>query len=301
MPEHLIELESLGDEGIARIVRRAREIRDLPREEAAALCAGREVVHLFLEPSTRTRVSFEIAAGRVGARVIDFDTDASSLSKGETLADTLRTIEAMGTDAFVVRHREDGVPRTMASIARGAVINAGAGTTAHPTQGLLDRLTLVDEFGDLTGRSIAIVGDVRHSRVAGSDIVAFASAGMRVHLVAPPELQREDVSTPVERTDDLDALLPELDAVVMLRIQRERLAVDLSLDTDAFIARYQLTAERLARLPEPGVVLHPGPMNRGVEITDEVADGPRSRILDQVGHGVEVRMAVLEHCLGGPR
>lgn len=282
-------------------VSRARVLRDMPRSEREKICAGREVVHLFLEPSTRTRVSFEIAAHRLGARVIDFDTEASSLQKGESLYDTVRTIEAMGTDALVIRHGENHAPNELAKRTRGAVINAGDGTRAHPTQGLLDLLTLLDEFGDLAGRKIAIVGDVKHSRVAGSDLVAFTSAGAEVVLVAPPELRREDVPPGVTFEEELDPLLPTLDAIVMLRIQRERLDAELALDTEAFVARYQLSEARLAMIPAHGIVMHPGPMNRGVEIVDAVADGPRSRILDQVGRGVAVRMAVLEWSLGGAR
>jgi aspartate carbamoyltransferase catalytic subunit len=301
MPKDLIDLASLGAAGIERILERARELRQLPRAERERLCAGRELVHLFLEPSTRTRISFELAARRVGARVIDFDGDASSLRKGESLSDTIRTIEAMEVDGFVLRHGEDDMPRQVAEVAAGAVINAGAGTTAHPTQGLLDRLTLEEELGDLAGRRIAIVGDVRHSRVAASDVVALSLAGAQVHLVAPPELQRESVPDGVERGAELDPLLPERDAIVMLRIQRERIREEVSLDLDGFVERYQLHAERLGRMPDGAVVLHPGPMNRGIEISDAVADGPRSRILDQVRHGVEVRAAVLEHCLDGPR
>ena len=298
MTRHLTELEAFSRDQLSEWIERARALRDLPRTEREKICAGREVVHLFLEPSTRTRVSFEIAARRLGAQVIDFDTEASSLKKGETLFDTVATIEAMGTDALVVRHGENHAPTELAQRTRGAVINAGDGTRAHPSQGLLDLLTLLDEFGDLDGRKIAIVGDVKHSRVAGSDVVAFSRLGAEVVLVSPPELTRESIPDGVSRSEELDPLLETLDAIVMLRIQRERLSANLDLDTDDFVQRYQLTEERLARIPAHGVVLHPGPMNRGVEITDTVADGARSRILDQVGHGVSARMAILEWSLG---
>lgn len=297
----LIELASLGREGLAEIIERARLRRsELPAARLERL-AGREVVLLFLEPSTRTKVSFEIAARRLGARVIEFDEQGSSLKKGETLLDTVRTIEAMGTDALVVRHGRDGILAEIAASARGSVISAGEGRSSHPTQGLLDLLTLLDEFGEIAGRRIAIVGDVAHSRVARSDVEAFAAFGAEVVLVAPPALRPDPLPSGARAEEELDPLLPTLDAIVALRIQKERLPAGLALDPERFIGRYRLDEVRLARTPAHCVVLHPGPMNRGIEVTDAVADGPRSRILRQVENGVCVRMAVLEWCLGGPR
>ena len=291
----LCDLQGLDRDAMFRLLDRAVELRELDRAESSTIAPGREVVQLFLEASTRTKISFEIAAKRLGATVIDFEADASSLSKGETLLDTVKTIEAMGTDVLVVRNRDEGTAERLATQCRGAVINGGDGTRAHPTQGLLDLLTLRDEFSDLSGRQIGIVGDLRHSRVAGSDIEAFRTAGAKVVLISPDSLRRDGIPDDVGETEDFDDALSSLDAVVMLRVQRERISVDLAIDTDEYVERYQLNCARLARLPAHSIVLHPGPMNREVEIESSVADGPRSRILDQVANGVAVRMAVLEH------
>jgi len=300
-PRHLIDLASLGREGMMELVDRARLRRSEHSGSRIDRLSGREVVQLFLEPSTRTKVSFEIAARRLGATVIDFDEEGSSLRKGETLLDTIHTIEAMGIDALVLRHAQDGILRRVSAVARSAVINAGEGRTAHPTQGLLDLLTLLDEFGEIRGRRVAIVGDVAHSRVARSDVEAFAAFGAEVFLVSPAELRPEPLPEGAACADELEPLLPTLDAIVVLRIQRERLPAGLALDPQEFIRRFRLDEDRLARTPSHCIVLHPGPMNRGIEVTDPVADGPRSRILRQVENGVAVRMAALEWCLGGPR
>ncbi len=294
----LIDLASLGRDGIGELIDHARCIRTSPPSTLRGRLAGREIVHLFLEPSTRTKISFKIAARRLGAEVVDFDGESSSLQKGESLFDTVRTIEAMGTDALIVRHREDGTAAGIAAVARGPIICAGEGVTAHPTQGLLDLLTLLDEFDSLAGRRIAIVGDIRHSRVARSDVEAFVASGAEVVCVAPRELHPEVLSEGTRFEEELEPLLPSLDAVILLRVQKERFAPDRPIDLERFVERYQFTAERLAATPPHCVVLHPGPLNRGVELTDAVADGPRSRVLKQVENGVAVRMAVLEWCLG---
>jgi aspartate carbamoyltransferase catalytic subunit len=294
---HLIDLATIGRDGVVELIERARRLRSLAFADRCGRLVGREVVHLFLEPSTRTRVSFEIAARRLGATVIALDAELSSLLKGESLEDTVRTVEAMGTDALVVRHERAGTAAALAGIARGSVINAGDGNGAHPTQGLLDLLTLLDEFGTLAGRRIAIVGDVRHSRVARSDVEAFSACGAEVILVSPPALRLDPPPVGARTAARLEPLLPSLDAVVLLRIQRERFGPGFDLDHEEYVRDYRFTEDRLAATPEHCVVLHPGPVNRGVEVTDAVADGPRSRILRQVENGVAVRMAVLEWLL----
>lgn len=301
----LVDLASVTREDLFRLLDRAMELRELEPTERQSIAKGREIVQLFLEPSTRTKLSFEIAAKRLGATVIDFEADLSSLTKGETILDTVKTIEAMGTDVLVVRNREEGTSDRLARHCRGAVVNAGDGTRAHPTQGLLDLLTLREVFPDLSGRRVGIVGDLRHSRVAGSDIEAFTKAGVTVLLISPQALRREELPSAdqaagegaIQEVTSFDEAIPTLDAVVMLRVQRERIASDLKIDDDRYIAEYQLNRDRLDRLPEHAIVMHPGPMNREVEIEGEVADGPRSKILRQVANGVAVRMAVLEHAL----
>ncbi len=298
---HLLDLATCSAQQVFAWIDRARDLRTMPRAERSQLLVGREIVHLFLEPSTRTRVSFEIAARRLGATVIDFDARESSLQKGETLRDTIDTIEAMGTDALVIRMSRAGAAEETANFSRGAVINAGDGTRAHPTQGLLDLFTLLDEFGSLEGRQVAIVGDVRHSRVARSDVAAFTLAGATVHLVGPKELQPLESPSGVEQHDHFEDLLPDLDAVVLLRVQKERLTAELDFDVESFIRDYRFDETALAKMPKHSVVLHPGPMNRGVEVTDAVADGSQSRILQQVKNGVAIRMSVLEWCLGGQK
>ena len=300
----LVDLASLTREDLFRLLDRAIELRELEPTERQSIAMGREIVQLFLEPSTRTKLSFEIAAKRLGATVIDFEADLSSLTKGESILDTVKTIEAMGTDVLVVRNREEGTSERLARHCRGAVVNAGDGTRAHPTQGLLDLLTLREVFPDLSGRRVGIVGDLRHSRVAGSDIEAFTKAGATVLLISPEALRREEVppadhlfAGEIQEVTSFDEAIPTLDAVVMLRVQRERIASDLKIDDDRYISEYQLNRDRLDRLPEHAIVMHPGPMNREVEIEGVVADGPRSKILRQVANGVAVRMAVLEHAL----
>lgn len=267
---------------------------------------GRTVVNLFFENSTRTRISFEAAAKRLSADVINFAAGGSSVSKGESLKDTALTLEAMGADAVVVRHPASGAPHRLATSGwvRAAVLNAGDGTHEHPTQALLDAFTLRRHLNPggsaLDGLRIAIVGDVLHSRVARSNVWLLPTLGARVTLVAPPTLLPWGVETwPCAVGNDLDAVLPDLDAVMMLRVQGERMAAAFFPSTREYSRRYGLDARRTARLPDHAVVLHPGPMNRGVEITADVADGPRSVIVEQVRNGVAVRMAVLYRLLAG--
>jgi aspartate carbamoyltransferase catalytic subunit len=264
--------------------------------------AGVPVLNLFFESSTRTATSFTLAAQRVGADVISFAPGASSLGKGETIGDTAITLHAIGVRVIVVRHHESGFPRRLAEAFDGHVINAGDGTHAHPTQALLDLMTLREHAGRLEGLRIAIVGDILHSRVARSNIVGMRMLGVEVTLVGPRTLLPDSMETEGVRIErDLDAVLPHIDAIMMLRIQRERIVSGLLPSLDDYTRRFQLNPTRLARLSADAVILHPGPYNRGVELTDEVLDDPRSRYVVQVHNGVFVRMAVLEFLVNSAR
>lgn len=267
---------------------------------------GRTVVNLFAEDSTRTRISFEAAAKRLSADVINFSAKGSSLSKGESLKDTALTLQAMGADAVIIRHSASGSPHLLAHSGwiDGQVINAGDGTHEHPTQALLDAFTmrkaLRDGVGDLAGIRVTIVGDVLHSRVARSNVLLLKTLGAEVTLVAPPTLVPVGVERwPCRITYQLDETLADTDVIMMLRVQRERMHGSYFPSEREYSRRYGLDAQRLAQLPEHAIVMHPGPMNRGVEITADVADCDRSVIVDQVTNGVSVRMAVLYTLLGG--
>ncbi len=295
---HLLGLEDLSADAIGTVLDTADRFfpyatggRGAPR-----LLEGRTVLNLFCEESTRTRTSFTLAAERLGGRVVQFHAASSSLAKRETLADTARTLEAMGLDAIVLRHRQVRAPHELAESVACSVLNAGDGTHEHPTQALLDMLTLRRRFGRVDGLTVALVGDVRHSRVARSNLHALSKLGARVVFVGP-DVFLDGLDVEVETATDFDAVLPACDAVMMLRVQFERHEA-VTFDVDAFIAGYQLTADRLAAAKDGCVVMHPGPMNRGIELTSEVADGPQSVILDQVTCGVAVRMAVLGLCIG---
>jgi aspartate carbamoyltransferase catalytic subunit len=299
---HLITLKGLGAARIVALLDRADALRSAYRQRRLApLLGGRTVMNLFFEASTRTRTSFELAARRLGADVVNFDIASSSTSKGETLEDTLATLEAMNADAFVVRHKENGTPARLAAHARRAsVVNAGDGNHAHPTQGLLDLLTIRDRKGDTKGLNVTICGDVRHSRVARSDIDGLAQLGAReIRICGPAALLPEAAEFPECRMiEDFDAALEGSDVVIMLRLQKERMQTALGIGEDDYFATYGLTAQRLARAKRDAIVMHPGPMNRGIEIADDVADGAQSVILDQVANGIFVRMAVLADLLG---
>ena len=261
---------------------------------------GRTVVNLFFEDSTRTRTSFELAAKRLSADVINFSAKGSSVSKGESLKDTAWTLEAMGADAVVIRHHASGAPHRLAGWIKGSVINAGDGTHEHPTQALLDAYTMRQRLGRLDDLNVTIVGDVIHSRVARSNVLLLNTLGAQVTVVAPPTLLPVGVETwPVEVSYDLDAVLPKSDVVMMLRVQRERMGAAYFPSTREYSRRYGLDRDRIRLLKDDAIVMHPGPMNRGVEIAAEVADSPRSTIVDQVTNGVSVRMAILYLMLGG--
>jgi aspartate carbamoyltransferase catalytic subunit len=300
---HLLTLEDLDRATIIRLLDRAERYRadGAPRD----LLAGRTVLTLFFEPSTRTRTSFVLAAKRLGADNVNFDLSRSSTSKGESLLDTLHTLEAMGLDALVVRHNENGMPAYLAQHARSqvAVVNAGDGTHAHPTQGLLDALTIRQRRTDFGNLRIVICGDIRHSRVARSDAQALHALGAHdIRLCAPRAMLPESLQQfpGCATTEDFDGALDDADVVIMLRIQKERMADAQLPDAADYHAHYGLDARRLALAKSDCQVLHPGPINRGIEIAPEVADGPQSRILDQVGNGVATRMAVLAELLATP-
>ena len=304
---HLLSLEGLPRDVLAGLLDRAQQLHAQALGPGRRdVLAGTAVCTLFFEPSTRTRSSFQLAAARLGADVLNFDASTSSTSKGETAIDTLRNIEAMGVGGFVVRHQADGAVAQLAqSAAAGtALVNAGDGRSAHPTQGLLDMLTIRQaKGGDFERLKVLIVGDVRHSRVARSDLQALRTLGAREIRVCGPRslLPGEDILHGCSVSEDLDAALEGVDVVMMLRLQRERMQEGLIDSIDEYHRDYGLSMQRLRRAAPDAVVLHPGPMNRGVEIDDEVADGPQSLILKQVANGVAVRMAVLEALLSPGR
>ena len=300
---HLLTLEELDRTALTRLLDRAERFRSegAPRE----LLAGRTVLTLFFEPSTRTRTSFVLASKRLGADTLNFDLSHSSTSKGESLLDTLHTLEAMGLDALVVRHSENGLPAYLAQHAnsRVSIVNAGDGTHAHPTQGLLDVLTIRQRHSDFENLRVVICGDIRHSRVARSDVRALHTLGTHdIRLCAPRAMLPESLDDfpGCASTENFDVALADADVVIMLRIQKERMADAQFPEAADYHAHYGLDTRRLALAKAGCQVLHPGPINRGIEIAPEVADGPQSRILDQVANGVVVRMAVLAELLGTP-
>jgi len=301
---HLLSAADLDRTAAVLVLDTAAELArlaDRPIKKLPTL-RGRTVVNLFYEDSTRTRTSFELAAKRLSADVINFATKGSSVSKGESLKDTALTLEAMGADAVVVRHFASGAPHRLATAGwiRGSVINAGDGTHEHPTQALLDAYTMRERLGGFDGRRVCIVGDVLHSRVARSNVLLLNTLGAEVVLVAPPTLLPVGVGTwPCAVSYDLDAELPKCDAVMMLRVQRERMNAAFFPSAREYSRRYGLDVNRMATLPDHAIVMHPGPMNRGMEITPAVADSARSTIVEQVANGVSVRMAVLYLLLSG--
>jgi aspartate carbamoyltransferase catalytic subunit len=314
MGRHLLSISDLGPDGIEEVLQLTDSFvevssRAIPRVPALR---GKTVVSLFFEDSTRTRLSFETAARRLSADVLTFSAGGSSVNKGESLRDTVETIEAMGIDAVVVRHSGSGVPWQVARWLDGpSVINGGDGWHEHPTQALLDCYTIRQQRRlrgapetpagrpVLDGLRIAIVGDVRHSRVARSDVLAFTSLGAHVTLVAPPTLLPPSlVGWPVEVSHDLDGVLPKLDVVYLLRLQKERMLEALLPSEREYTATYGLTRDRARLLGDEALIMHPGPVNRGVEVAAEVADLPSSVITRQVANGVAVRMAVLYLLLG---
>ncbi len=304
MKRHLLSAADLTRADAELILETSEELRSLADRPIKKLPAlrGRTVVNLFFEDSTRTRISFEAAAKRLSADVINFSAKGSSLSKGESLKDTALTLEAMGADAVVIRHWASGAPHLLANAgwSRSSVINAGDGTHEHPTQALLDAFTMWRHLGNLDGRRVAIVGDVLHSRVARSNALLLKTLGAEVTLIAPPTLLPVGVDGwDVETSYDIDSVLPKADAVMMLRVQRERMNAAFFPTQREYSRRYGLDGRRMAMLQDHTLVMHPGPMIRGMEITADVADSKRSVIVEQVTNGVAVRMAVLYLLLGG--
>jgi len=330
MKRHLISAADLSRGDALLILDTAEELASLADRPIKKLptLRGRTVVNLFFEDSTRTRISFEAAAKRLSADVINFSAKGSSVAKGESLKDTALTLEAMGADAVVIRHSASGAAHRLAGWVRGSVVNAGDGTHEHPTQALLDAFTIRRRLGGgpggvrgdgkpprergdpggssprggtaLDGIRVTIVGDVLHSRVARSNVLLLSTLGAQVTLAAPPTLLPLAVDTwPCAVSYDLDAELPKSDVVMMLRVQQERMTAAYFPSVREYSRRYGLDAARMARLPDHAIVMHPGPMNRGVEIAAEVADSARSTIVEQVANGVTTRMAVLYLLLGG--
>ncbi|CAB4592383.1 unannotated protein [freshwater metagenome] len=306
--KHLLSIEDLSYEEALSILDTAHEmarVSDGPVKKLPTL-RGRTIVNLFLEDSTRTRISFEAAAKRLSADVINFAAKGSSVSKGESLKDTAQTLQAMGTDAVIIRHSASGSAHWLAHSPwmNGSVINAGDGTHEHPTQALLDAFTIRKHLcggaGDLGGMNVGIVGDVLHSRVARSNVLLLSKLGANVVLIAPPTLLPVGVeSWPATVSYDFNREIPKLDALMMLRVQQERMN-DYFFPTSREYAQYfGLNRDRLTLLKQNSIIMHPGPMNRGLEITAECADSARSVIVEQVKNGVSVRMAVLYLLLAG--
>ena len=301
MTASLLSVADLGRDGIEEVMAVSDSFVEVSERAIPKVPAlrGKTVVSLFYEGSTRTRLSFETAARRLSADVMNFAVGGSSVGKGESLRDTVETIEAMGVDALVVRHSSAGVPWQVASWVGCSVINAGDGWHEHPTQALLDCYTIRRARGSLEGLRVAIVGDVKHSRVARSNVLAFSTLGAEVTLVAPPTLLPPSLhGWPVTASSDLDDVLPKADVVYLLRLQAERQTEALLPSLREYTAGYGLTRRRAALLLDDALVMHPGPMNRGVEIAAEVADLPSSVVTRQVANGVAVRMAVLFLLLG---
>lgn len=301
---HLLDLQSLSAEELTLILDTARHFKSLgerPKKKFPALL-GKTVVNLFVEPSTRTRISFELAAVRLSADVINFTAEASSLKKGETLKDTVRNLEALQADFVILRHSASGAPHFLSRFARAHVVNAGDGAHEHPTQGLLDTFTIREKKGRLAGLNVTILGDILYSRVARSNIWALVRLGAKVTLCGPPTLvprQLESLDPNIRVTWNLEDALRDADVVNLLRIQHERQRVTMFPSIGEYAALFGLNPARMKWVKPDALIMHPGPINRGVEIESEIADGDQSVILEQVTNGLAVRMAVLFLLNGG--
>ena len=296
--KHLRSISELGADGLSRILQLTESMAEINTRAVPKVPAlrGKTVVSLFFEDSTRTRLSFETAAKRLSAETMNFSVSTSSVNKGESLRDTIETITDMGVDAFVVRHKSVGVPWQISQWTDASIVNAGDGAHQHPTQALVDCFTVREALGrqDLSGLNLTIVGDIKHSRVARSNIQAFSLLGANITLVAPPTLLPLNIEHwPVKVSNDLDAVLASTDVLYMLRLQSERMAQGLVPSLYEYSTRYGLDEKRVAALQSSSVVMHPGPMNRGVEMLIDPSDIPNSLIHRQVTNGVSVRMAVL--------
>jgi aspartate carbamoyltransferase catalytic subunit len=305
--KHLLGIRELSAQEIAHILDTAEMFRSVSEREIKKVptLRGRTVINLFFEPSTRTRTSFELAGKRLSADVINISASTSSVTKGETLLDTARNLEAMSPDLIVIRHPSAGAPHQLARILQAGIINAGDGAHEHPTQALLDALTIRQHKGRIEGLNVAIVGDILHSRVARSNAHLLTKLGARVVMAGPGTLVSRDFTSLVENSSllsvesDVERALDGADVIIVLRIQRERQDAAFLPTLREYSAHYGLTLTRLEHAKPDAIVLHPGPMNRGVEIASDVADGSRSLILGQVANGIALRMAVLYLCIGG--
>lgn len=301
---HLLSTHELDRADIEELIELARGFAEVQTRDVRKVPAlrGKTVVMAFFEDSTRTRTSFDLAAKRLSADVINFSASASSVKKGESIRDTIETLSAMEIDAIVVRHRSSGVPQQITQWTDASIINAGDGWHAHPTQALLDSYTLLERFGSLDGKHVALCGDINHSRVARSNVDAFTKLGATVTLVAPSTLLPRSLDGwPVRVESKLDNVIGDVDVAYMLRIQQERLTDSPFPTLREYRSNYGLTVERAAKMRPDAVVMHPGPMNRGVEIDPEVAGQENSLVLQQVANGIPVRMAVLFSTLGPGR
>lgn len=300
----VLDMESLSVEEIQAILDTAETLREIstrPIKKVPTL-RGKTVIHFFYEPSTRTRTSFEIAAKRLSADTVSISASTSSIAKGETLADTAKNLEAMNPDAIVIRHSAAGAPHLLARLVDASVINAGDGMHAHPTQALLDMMTVREKKGRLADLRLAIIGDIAHSRVARSNIVGFIKMGAEVVVAGPPTMIPLGIETlGVDVTYHVEDVIKDADVVMVLRVQKERQEAFAFPSEREYAQCYGLTEEKLAGAKEDLLIMHPGPINRGLEIAPEVAEGPYSVILEQVANGVAIRMALLYLLLRGPR
>lgn len=303
MIKHLISIDQLSADQIDLILKTADSFREVGTRtiKKVPTLRGRTICNLFFEASTRTRISFELAAKRLSADVVNFSADSkSSVSKGESFKDTAKTLQAMGVDAIVIRHSSSGAPLRLSNWVEASVINAGDGQHEHPTQALLDLFTIRDHYKTFEGLRVGIIGDIVHSRVARSNIKALKKMGAEVTLVAPPTLMPPAVeSWATEVSHELDEVLPKLDVAYLLRVQRERQSEQLFPTSREYAAFWGLDSRRVSMLKPESLIMHPGPMNRGVEIASDVADLSRSIITDQVTNGIAVRMSLLYLMLGG--
>ncbi|MBD3314631.1 MAG: aspartate carbamoyltransferase catalytic subunit [Chitinivibrionales bacterium] len=299
--QHLLGLEGISEEDITTILDTAERFHEVLQRDIKQVptLRGKTVVNLFYESSTRTRISFELAEKRLSASPINFSATTSSVNKGETLRDTIRNIEAMKIDMVVVRHHAAGVPHFLTQCTDAVIINAGDGFHEHPTQALLDMMSIRRHFGRLRGLRVAIVGDILHSRVARSNAWGMRTMGVKLTLCGPPTLlPQHSEALGAKITDNLEEAARETDVLMLLRLQMERQQSGLFPAVREYRSRYGIDLEKMRMLPEHAIIMHPGPVNRGIELASNVADGPRSIILDQVTNGVAVRMAVL-YLLGG--
>ncbi len=301
MIKHFLSLSNFSTQDLSSLIDRAQFFfqQNSKPDQSHTLLKDKIISNLFYEPSTRTRCSFEIAAKKLGAHVINLQPENSSVKKGETVYDTLKTFEALGSDGIILRHQDDHVFEELKSKISVPLINAGAGKFEHPSQGLLDLLTLKQEFGKLEGLKIAVCGDIKHSRVAGSLMVAAEKFGMEIYLCGPQSLLPKKTEIYL-KSANLEDVLPEIDAIMMLRIQLER-HESLELDSKTYHEQFGLNLKRVKTMKKNAIIMHPGPFNRGIELSDEVVEHPQSRIFKQVSNGVFSRMAILEWALGGTK